>query len=153
MTFEILKRNGCVQVAASAAFVLVFLSACLPSDPGARGEVGVSSVAGAILLRVQPCDHDALVQSVALMAATGKAGQEGEVLWEIRSESGSLLRDYEIGRTDVGFVETVSPAKIDRDAQYVARVTLVSEELPLPTSFVPSKLEQSKWQISANRSL
>lgn len=153
MSREAQERGTSVKIVLLVLCAVAWLSACDFGDPGPRGEVGVTSSAGSVLVRVHPCDSDALVESVALTASTGQAGQEGEVLWEIRAERGSSILNYEMGKVATGFVETVPPTDIERDTRYVAKVTLTSETLPLLVSFVPSMLEESMWHLSAGRSV
>jgi hypothetical protein len=140
-----------VPALVAAAFFL--FPACLPSDPGPRGEVAVSMSGDAIVLRVRPCDANALVKSAALLDATGQAGDEGKVLWEVSADEGSLVREYDVGRIAPGFVELMPLQDFDRGAEHVARITLVSGGLPLLTSFVPSELQENRWRVSGGRSL
>jgi hypothetical protein len=138
-----------------AAAILADLLGCgiRIGDPGPRGEVGVKVQGDAILLRVQPCDADALVQSVALRATTGKPGKDGDLLWQIEAGNGSLLRNFELGKTPTGFAETVKLARIEPNTTYVAIVSLVSVRLELSTAFVPVSLQESLWEVSSGRKL
>ena len=130
-----------------AALVSIGLSACgiRIGDPGPQGEVGVTVEDGQVLLRVNPCDADAEVQLVELRTATGKPGKEGDLLWRIRAEGGSGLRDYNVGKTPKGFVESVRLGAIEPGEKYVARVNLVSPGQRLITAFAPDSLEESMW--------
>jgi hypothetical protein len=119
-------------------------------DPGPAGEVGVSKGDDTILLRVQPCANTALVKAVALRIGTGKAGVEGPTVWQITSRAGSPLREYEVGQTPSGFVETVPLAEIEPDKTYVAVVTRASPGLDFLTAFVPASLDPTVWEISTN---
>ncbi len=145
--------RGVPRLASICIVVLFFLSACLPSDPGPRGEVGVSTTGQATVIGVKPCENGAWIQSVALRSSTGRAGKLGQLLWQIRSEQGSLRREYQIGETPTGFVETVALQNLDPNTEYVVEVTLISQELQLLTDFVPGKLRPSMWNVSTDRSL
>ena len=90
---------------------------------------------------------------MALRTATGKAGVEGETIWKISSHAGSSLREFEVGRTTAGFVETVPLGEIDRDTSYVAVITPARKGLNYVTPFVPNSLEPSMWELAADELL
>jgi hypothetical protein len=133
---------------------LATASACiLPSDPGPGGDVGVTARGSAILVRVQPCGADERVRSVALEVASGQPGVQGDVVWEIWSERGSARREYQVGTTPEGFVETMKLGVIRANVRYVAVVDLSSGGLELVTAFTPNTLQPDIWKASGNRTL
>jgi len=78
---------------------------------------------------------------------------EGETVWEIRSESGSLLREYQVGETPEGFVETIKLRGLRAEGEYVAIVSEASGGLELLTAFTPNSLEPSRWEVSTGHAL
>src|SRR5438034_2973338 len=126
------------------AVLLTIAGLSMMGDPGPSGEVGVTTRDGAIFFRVVPCGADERVRSVGVRIGTGRPGVEGETVWEIRSESGSPLREYQVGETPEGFVETVKMRSLRAEGEYVAGVSEASGGLELLTAFTPNSLERSE---------
>lgn len=144
--------NGMVRLSLMALglTVLFLMQACLlPGDPGAPGEVAVSTSGGALLFRVITCQSDELVRSVALVGTIGEPN-EGSVFWRESSDQGSTIRDYQVGKTSTGFVEEVPLTDIHPDSEYVAQVRLASrpQSQSITTVFVPSELRETMWEVS-----
>jgi hypothetical protein len=122
--------------------VALLMASCEFGDPGPRGEVGVKLADNMIEAKVRACE-EALVSTVALTRATGRAGKEGDVLWEIKS-GGSSIDRFRIGTAPEGFVEVTPLTELAPNGQYVARVTLVSRNLSLLTAFSPDDLSHTQ---------
>jgi hypothetical protein len=123
-------------------------------DPGPRGEIAVSTSDGMIRLRVQLCDNTETVRSVALLGGIDGPGQEGETLWKIESARGSSPREFVVGNTPPGFVESVPLGALDRTETYVAEVVKGPPGgLDLRTGFVPNSLQPSRWETSEDKML
>ena len=135
------------------AVLLTIAGLSMMGDPGPSGEVGVTTRDGAIFFRVVPCGADERVRSVGVRIGTGRPGVEGETVWEIRSESGSPLREYQVGETPEGFVETVKMRSLRAEGEYVAVVSEASGGLELLTAFTPNSLEPSRWEVSTGHAL
>jgi hypothetical protein len=109
------------------------------SHPGSnRGQLGVSvSADGALLLYYNPCHPESLVTQIKLVEIHGTVyGDEDDpVLWQVRSTSGSMQREFIAGETPVGFIEEVELTDALQNRRYGVFVDRSAKDLHPSMSF------------------
>lgn len=137
-----------ISAALAVGIVLVGAAACLPSDPGPRGVVGVRLISGgALAVAVQPCDAHALIDSVALKASLGSR----QTIWLIKSQAGSPLTRFVAGIVPPGFAQS-NPLTTDLAPNQTYAVLVTTRdgfEFGLG-GIRPSRLDVNDWYVGSS---
>lgn len=91
-------------------------------------QIGVSGTADGTSLRLyfRPCADDSRILSVSLYDSDWEGASDQSLVWQVTSQSGSDLKEFTIGETPDGFVESFDRLSEPLNAEHLHAIIDVS---------------------------
>lgn len=135
------------RVGIALTVFLGFVSAaCVPTDPGQTGQLGLMSTVD-IHARFVPCPEQ-VGRAIEHIELVKHEGHEEEVIWRVSGNAGITGSpiDFVVGSPSVGSLsgDGLSGASLDPNQKYVLIIDLVDSPIVL-NEFRPGDLKNDAW--------